>query len=469
MSTGSKQQQQNGRYGGEAWAKIVSASVGSTITALTVTPLEVVKVRQQAVGFTPVGSQILQITANANLPPNVSASPCPRGCGTFVLNTGLGEYLTSRCKAGYFDPETGSLKQQKAVAEVSRTGSPLRIIRSIFMNEGFAGIYAGLAPTLVMGIPNTVLYFYTYEELAPRLKRTFPVEHPLSGAIPAVAGASARFVASLSTAPLELLRTRQAARSGLGTVGHVPSSDGRGMISEFRTIIRNEGPLSLFRGVWPTIMRDVPFSAIYWLSIERMRDYWKSRHHSISSSSTVSTSEQTFEALINGSVSGVIAAAFTTPLDVLKTRSQISTPTISVTEATREGIAVTSAAICDHGGALAVQHKYNSMTPSAASSNGPGMKNDSSTIQLAKGIVEQEGISGLWRGNTARCMKVCDQRIQNLTCAASFMNVPTSPRRMTYSGALCFHLTIFLSLSPGCARMWNYDRNVRSWKAAACN
>jgi len=407
MSAASKHQQQNSRYGGQSWAKIVSASVGSIITALTVTPLEVVKVRQQAAGFTPVGSPPLPTPVHATLPPNVSASPCPRGCGTFVLNTGLGEYLTSRNKAGYFDPNTGFLKQQKSVAEVSKSGGPIRIIRSIFMNEGLAGIYAGLAPTLVMGIPNTVLYFCTYEELAPRLKEYYPSDHPISGAIPAIAGASARFVASLSTAPLELLRTQQAASSGLRTAHDSGSSGGRGMISEFRTMIRNEGTLSLFRGVWPTIMRDVPFSAIYWVCIESMRDLWRAHHRSLPSSSIATNTEQTMESLINGSVSGVIAAAFTAPLDVLKTRSQIGAPMIAVAEATSGGsIAVTTAAMCDHGGALAVHHKYVSMPPSTAPTNGTSMTKASSTIQLATSIVEKEGISGLWRGNTVRCMKV---------------------------------------------------------------
>lgn len=410
MPAESKQDDEpNSRYEGEAWTKIVSASIGSTITALAVTPLEVVKVRQQAAGFSPVRSFPLQPPSTASIPQNMSASPCPRGCGTFVLNTGLGEYLTSRNKTGYFDPMTGAPKQEKTVAEVLKNGSPLRIIRSIFRHEGLSGIYAGLAPTLVMGIPNTVLYFYSYEEIAPRLKNLFPSDDPLGGGVPAMAGASARFVASLSTAPLELLRTQQAARSGLGLADDSLTAGGRGMISEFRTMIRKEGALSLFRGVWPTIMRDVPFSAIYWLSIEDMRDRWRVRRSTISPPQTVSTTEQLIEAFINGAVSGVIAAACTTPLDVLKTRSQIATPALSISDATsRRGITATPTAMCDHGGALAVEHKYVSMASSTGSAN-------ETTIQLAKSILEKEGISGLWRGNVARCMKVrCDMIVETV-------------------------------------------------------
>eukprot|EP00536_Pseudo-nitzschia_multiseries_P010130 jgi/Psemu1/258741/estExt_Genewise1Plus.C_3000007 len=324
------------RYGGEAWTKIVSASIGSTITALTVTPLDVVKVRQQAAGLTPGNVAAAPVTSST-LPPN-------------------------------------------------KTGGPFRIIRSIFVHEGLAGIYAGLAPTLVMGIPNTVLYFYTYEELAQRFKKRCPGDHPMRDAIPAIAGASARFVASLSTAPLELLRTRQAARAGFAASDTFSHNEGGGMITEFRTMIRNEGVISLFRGVRPTLMRDVPFSAIYWVCIESTRDFWKSRHLDLSPSSDVSTTEQSVEALINGSVSGVIAAAFTTPLDVLKTRSQIEAP-------------ITTSA-------LAVHSKCVPLGSSTASVGDVGSTKTQSTINIARNIIEREGISGLWRGNIARCMKV---------------------------------------------------------------
>ena len=54
-----------------------------------------------------------------------------------------------------------------------------------------------------MGIPNTVLYFLCYEEVSGILKHA--TDSPW---MPALAGASARFVASVSTAPLGKLRFR---------------------------------------------------------------------------------------------------------------------------------------------------------------------------------------------------------------------------------------------------------------------
>lgn len=283
-----------------------------------------------------------------------------------------------------------------------------------------------------MGIPNNVLYFYTYEELAPRLKKRFSKEHPINDAIPGIAGASARFVASLATAPLELLRTQQAARAG-GFIKDGTSESSKGMISEFRSMIRTDGPGSLFRGVYPTLMRDVPFSALYWLSIEKMRDFWHSRRlrnrrqqqiclydndtnkNALLSSTAMSTSEQTAEAFVNGSVSGVLAAAFTTPLDVLKTRIQVevaasTTRTITSTnEAAADCIRETASATVYNQGSGAIIATHPKSVPtmiSTTSLTATSTKSPPSVLQIARSIVETEGIFGLWRGNAARCMKV---------------------------------------------------------------
>lgn len=124
------------REGPTAFAKIVSASVGSTITALAVTPLEVVKVRQQA--YPNIGNALPLPTGPKSTPLPSNVTLCSRGCGTFVLSTGLGEYLTPRSKCGYFDPTTGALKQTKEIAESKGT---FTMLRKIFVKEGFAGIY----------------------------------------------------------------------------------------------------------------------------------------------------------------------------------------------------------------------------------------------------------------------------------------------------------------------------------------
>ncbi len=125
------------------------------------------------------------------------------------------------------------------------------MLRRIFTQEGVSGIYSGLTPTLVMSVPNTVLYFTSYDEIVSRLRTRLDSD---AAWIPLVSGAMARLVASTATAPLELIRTRQASLIG-------ESKSAPGLWGEFRIICRTEGIGSLFTGLAPTLWRDVPFSA----------------------------------------------------------------------------------------------------------------------------------------------------------------------------------------------------------------
>ena len=136
------------------------------------------------------------------------------------------------------------------------------------MEEGFAGIYAGLRPTLVMAIPNTVLYFSAYEEIVWRLREQS--NSPAQFWIPLTAGGSARLLASSFTAPFEYLRTRQASMIG-------QNQPAASMWKELRIIVKSKGIGALYRGLGPTLYRDVPFSAIYWLSLETLRQKWGER------------------------------------------------------------------------------------------------------------------------------------------------------------------------------------------------
>ena len=438
--------------------------VGSIITALAVTPLEVVKIRQQQLPTTPPVAS----------PSNIYVC---RGCGTFIFHNGLTECVLPKSAVPYFDATTGLLKNPLVPASDKSTGnssnsrssstSTVSMIRRIFQQEGFTGLYAGLAPTLVMGVPNTVLYFVTYETLVTKWRTTNNESY-----IPALAGASARCVASIVTAPLELIRTRQAARIGnaqpsLGwwqelqsilyqqqqqqqpsssTSSSTSTSSSRtsvgGSVTAAVTAGRTSrsslgGIVALYQGLSPTLLRDVPFSAIYWFWIEWLRRQWTTHldnnHDGSHDRRTVYTPwEQAGQALINGSIAGMIAAACTTPLDVIKTRRQLevmtalppppmpplsstASHTVSEQEGTKgqgrgtatsyittkggngSGVTVPSSISCCEEGVMVYE------PPILARSNKPV---PTGTLQMMQHIVEQEGIGGLWRGNTTRMIKV---------------------------------------------------------------
>lgn len=331
-------------------ARIVSGSIGSLVTSLVVTPLDVVKVRLQA-------SAAPHAEGGS---PTSKVVRCPRGCGTFVLFNGQMECVLPKSAVSFFDA-AGNFAKQSSIKGSSELGT-FAMIRRIFATEGFAGIYAGLSPTLVMAVPNTVLYYSSYDEIVWRLRQSSDSQW-----IPLVAGAAARLMASFATAPFEALRTRQASTVGRNELAP-------GMWQELRSIVQNEGTCSLYRGLGSTLWRDVPFSAIYWYSLERTRRL-------IQADRQLSPMAQTGVTFVSGAVSGLIAAACTTPFDVVKTRQQA---------ATRVSTDIVMDHACRHDGATVVE------IPSRSAS----------TFVHMRHIAEVEGIKGLWRGNQARMLKV---------------------------------------------------------------
>lgn len=356
--------------------RLMAGSIGSIVTALAVTPLEVVKVRQQM--------SITQPASAASLPKSVT--PCPKGCGTFVLNNGIMDCVLPRSAVTFFDLEghyRDVVGMAKNTPQSSRNLGTFGMMRRIFMQEGLNGIYAGLAPTLVMSVPNTVLYFTSYDEIVARMRRELDSD---AGWIPFVSGASARLIASTATAPLELIRTRQASLIG-------ESKSAPGLWGEFRIICKSEGAGALFTGVGPTLMRDVPFSAIYWACLERFKILWKERR----GDGPISPSTVAAESFVNGATAGAIASCFTTPFDVVKTRRQ-------TVEMVTNNMAKAEDVICHHNGAAVYK------PPEACA------RVQMSTFATMKEIVETEGLKGLWRGNQTRMIKVAPACAIMISC-----------------------------------------------------
>ncbi|KAM6312057.1 mitochondrial glutathione transporter SLC25A39 isoform 1-T1 [Podargus strigoides] len=168
--------------------------------------------------------------------------------------------------------------------------------------EGVRSLWSGLPPTLVMAVPATVIYFTTYDQLRDYL-------HARTGSwgyhIPLLAGALARLGAVTVISPLELIRTKMQSRQ----------LSYRELGLCIRSAVAQDGWLSLWRGWGPTVLRDVPFSALYWFNYELVRD-WLCRQARLD--------EATFMiSFASGAVSGTVAAVLTLPFDVVKTQRQI--------------------------------------------------------------------------------------------------------------------------------------------------
>jgi solute carrier family 25 protein 39/40 len=142
----------------------------------------------------------------------------------------------------------------------------------------------------------------TYDHL---LNVVFPPLIPPS-ITPLVSGVLARTFISTITSPFELVRTN---------LQSTPSSNKPltlySVLTSIRTLVRNHGIFSLWRGLGPTLWRDVPFSGIYWAGYESCKTAFAQNGFS-----------GIWVSFISGSLSGTTAAFATSPFDVLKTRRQ---------------------------------------------------------------------------------------------------------------------------------------------------
>jgi len=194
---------------------------------------------------------------------------------------------------------------------VPRLNGTIHALSHIIRAEGLRGLYSGLPPMLIIAVPSTVFYFTSYDMMLSMAKKKFPKEtHPF---LPLFAGSFARCIAATVVSPLELIRTRMQA-----------SPHSQRFLKELRMACSG-GFFSLWKGLAPTLARDVPFSAIYWASFEGLKVSLseKLQHKLKSENMATIKNTQLGVAFASGAIAGSIATIITQPFDVVKTRQQI--------------------------------------------------------------------------------------------------------------------------------------------------
>ena len=218
----------------------------------------------------------------------------------------------------------------------------LEAARRIVRHEGWPSLWRGTGATLLMAAPSVALYLPAYDHLQRRIS-----DAGAPGVAPALAGGLSRGATVFLVAPLELVRTRLQASTSSSAGGSQQLTLGgalRGALEEGgRGGGAGRGALAstlsrlprLWRGVVPTLARDVPFSALYWAGLEPLRrallaggdamshalpSHRAPTHHGHEHSDAAVLRAN----VVAGGVAGAAAAAATTPLDVAKTRAQLA-------------------------------------------------------------------------------------------------------------------------------------------------
>ncbi|XP_017055583.1 solute carrier family 25 member 40 isoform X1 [Drosophila ficusphila] len=260
--------------------QVASACTGAMVTACFMTPLDVIKTRLQA--------QQQALLSNK----------------CFLYCNGLMDHI---CPCG---PDTPNPATAKPAPRFSGT---IDAFIKISRTEGIGSLWSGLSPTLISALPSTIIYFVAYEQFKARFTdvhykymqnfdasgRDIPQSIPIL--VPLLAGISARILAVTCVSPVELIRTKMQSQR----MTHAE------MFGTIRQVVQTQGVLGLWRGLPPTILRDVPFSGIYWTCYEYLK-------------SSFGVVEPTFSfSFAAGAISGSVAATITTPFDVIKTHEQI--------------------------------------------------------------------------------------------------------------------------------------------------
>ncbi|TVY85038.1 putative mitochondrial carrier protein [Lachnellula suecica] len=185
---------------------------------------------------------------------------------------------------------------------------------------GFSGVYRGVGSAIVGSAPGAALFFCTYEYSKSFLSAhrhakqvsegglvrewEAPIVHMVAASLGEVAACAVRV-------PTEVVKQRAQA-------GQHPSSllALKAILSQHRTIGVSGVWREMYRGWSVTIMREVPFTVIQFPLWESMKEY----RRRTSGKDEIGA----LESGLFGSAAGAVAAGFTTPLDVLKTRMMLA-------------------------------------------------------------------------------------------------------------------------------------------------
>jgi len=183
--------------------------------------------------------------------------------------------------------------------------------QKVWRNEGLVGFYRGLGPQLVGVAPEKAIKLTVNDLIRGRAMDPETGRIKLPWEI--VAGGSAGACQVIFTNPLEIVKIR------LQVQGEAAKAEGaapRGAIH----IIRQLGLVGLYRGAAACLLRDVPFSAIYFPGYAHLKkDVFHEGYHGKKLSF--------LETLSAAALAGMPAAYLATPADVIKTRLQVEART----------------------------------------------------------------------------------------------------------------------------------------------
>ncbi|KNE66973.1 hypothetical protein AMAG_11446 [Allomyces macrogynus ATCC 38327] len=218
--------------------------------------------------------------------------------------------------------KTRMQNQRSAVPGELLYRNSIDCFRKVFKAEGLRGLYSGLGPQLIGVAPEKAIKL-TMNDLVRSLvtdKDTGKI--PLWGEI--LAGCTAGGSQVIFTNPLEIVKIRlqvqgevmsHAAAAAAAAAAAGQPAPAAPVKQSAISIIRQLGLMGLYKGAGACLLRDIPFSGIYFTCYAHLK---KNVFHE-----TPEKPLTGLELLLAGAAAGMPAAYLTTPADVIKTRLQV--------------------------------------------------------------------------------------------------------------------------------------------------
>ncbi|XP_076878242.1 mitochondrial glutamate carrier 1 isoform X2 [Brachyhypopomus gauderio] len=183
--------------------------------------------------------------------------------------------------------------------------------------EGYFGMYRGAAVNLTLVTPEKAIKLAANDVFRQHLSQNGKL--PLWGEI--LAGCGAGTCQVVVTTPMEMLKIQLQDAGRLGSQAVQP---GRTVASRASAVaitlelLRTKGFRGLYKGIGATLLRDVPFSMIYFPLFAKLNAVGRKGdlHGNLQDRASF------LQSFMAGCVAGSVAAVTVTPLDVIKTRLQ---------------------------------------------------------------------------------------------------------------------------------------------------
>ena len=170
---------------------------------------------------------------------------------------------------------------------------------TMYQLEGYKGFFKGNGATMAKIIPFSALEFYFYEVYKSNL---YQEDHKLGAMDKLVCGALTGMTASLVVYPLDLVKTYLT----INTDNAVQL----GMIEQAKVIVKTQGFLGLYKGLFVSLGGIAPFIGIKMASFDVLSNTFKpdkTHKHSI-----------LYYNLVIGATAGTVAVTVTYPTDLVR-------------------------------------------------------------------------------------------------------------------------------------------------------